>query len=94
MGGGLGGGSSNAAARPLALPVLAGVAVPMERLLCDRFRNWAADVPCFLNGGTQLELGRGGELYSLARYRATTPVLLVFPPVPVATGPAIRRAGP
>ncbi len=86
MGGGLGGGSSNAAAVLLALPVLAGVAIPMERL------QWIAhdlgsDVPFFLHGGTRLGVGRGGELYPQPDIHSL-PVLLIFPPVQVATGPA------
>jgi 4-diphosphocytidyl-2-C-methyl-D-erythritol kinase len=62
MGGGLGGGSSNAAAVLLALPALAGRRIAMDRLL----RIAAAlgsDVPFFLMGGTALGLSRGEELY-------------------------------
>jgi 4-diphosphocytidyl-2-C-methyl-D-erythritol kinase len=84
MGGGLGGGSSNAASVLLALPVLAGKIVPMERL------SWIAhelgsDVPFFLQGGTQLGVGRGGELYLQADVHLM-PILLVTPDIHVATG--------
>jgi 4-diphosphocytidyl-2-C-methyl-D-erythritol kinase len=86
LGGGLGGGSSNAAAVLLALPVLAGREIPMERL------QWMAlelgsDVPFFLFGGTRIGLGRGGEMYPQADVH-DRPILLVLPNVPVATGPA------
>jgi len=63
-GAGLGGGSSDAAAVLLALPVLAGRTVPMERLAALGARL-GSDVPFFLYGGTALGLGRGEELYPL-----------------------------
>jgi 4-diphosphocytidyl-2-C-methyl-D-erythritol kinase len=47
MGGGLGGGSSNAAAVLLALPVLAGKIVPLERLL-QMANEFGSDVPFFV----------------------------------------------
>ena len=63
-GGGLGGGSSNAAATLVALERLTG------RRLSDaaRFglaRRLGADVPLFLVGGTVLGVGRGDEVYAL-----------------------------
>ena len=64
MGAGLGGGSSNAAAVLLALPVLARHPVP----LADLHRIAAglgSDVPFFLYGGSALGLGRGEDLYPL-----------------------------
>lgn len=77
MGAGLGGGSSDAAAVLLALPVLAG-----KPLAADDLQTMAAklgsDVPFFLHGGTALGLSRGEELYPLpdqARARG----LLWFP---------------
>src|SRR5579863_5644225 len=64
MGAGLGGGSSNAAAVLLALPVLAGKCLPRDRL--HRIATQlGSDVPFFLQGGTALGLGRGEELYPL-----------------------------
>jgi 4-diphosphocytidyl-2-C-methyl-D-erythritol kinase len=64
IGGGLGGGSSNAAAVLLALPALA-----KQRLgpgVLHRLASWlGSDVPFFLYGGTALGLGRGTELYPL-----------------------------
>jgi 4-diphosphocytidyl-2-C-methyl-D-erythritol kinase len=64
MGGGLGGGSSNAAAVLLALPVLLGKRLPLEKLL-ELATELGSDVPFFLIGGTAVGLGRGTELYSL-----------------------------
>ncbi len=86
MGGGLGGGSSNAAAVLLALPVLAGRPIPMDRLTWIGY-GLGSDVPFFLNGGTQLGLGRGTELYSLRDIR-NQPMLLVSPGIQVSTGAA------
>jgi 4-diphosphocytidyl-2-C-methyl-D-erythritol kinase len=91
MGGGLGGGSSNAAAVLLALPVLAGREIPLARL------TWIAhelgsDVPFFLHGGTQIGLGRGGELYPQLDVIGD-PILLIAPGVQVPTGPAYAALG-
>ncbi len=91
MGGGLGGGSSNAAAALLALPVLAGKIVPIKRLL-EMAGEFGSDVPFFLHGGTQLGVGRGGELYPQGDVKPK-PILLVTPDVPVATGPAYAALG-
>ena len=63
-GAGLGGGSSDAAAVLLALPVLAGRVIPIGRLLALA-AQLGSDVPFFLRGGTALGLGRGEELYPL-----------------------------
>lgn len=64
MGAGLGGGSSNAAAVLLAIPALAGKAVPHAQLV--RFaETLGSDVPFFLLGGTAVAFGRGTELYPL-----------------------------
>jgi 4-diphosphocytidyl-2-C-methyl-D-erythritol kinase len=64
MGGGLGGGSSNAATVLLALPVLLRKKVPLEKLL-ELAAELGSDVPFFLIGGTAVGLGRGTELYPL-----------------------------
>jgi 4-diphosphocytidyl-2-C-methyl-D-erythritol kinase len=64
MGSGLGGGSSDAAAVLLALPVLAGKTLPMERLSALAGRL-GSDVAFFLHGGSALGMGRGEELYPL-----------------------------
>jgi 4-diphosphocytidyl-2-C-methyl-D-erythritol kinase len=91
MGGGLGGGSSNAAAVLLALPVLAGRYIPMDRL-SRLAHELGSDVPFFLHGGTQIGVGRGTELYRLADVRKE-PVLLVLPEVQVPTGAAYQALG-
>jgi 4-diphosphocytidyl-2-C-methyl-D-erythritol kinase len=91
MGAGLGGGSSNAAAVLLALPVLAGKAVSLDKLT-ELGTELGSDVPFFLTGGTALGLGRGNELYSLADIEEE-PILVVAPGVHVATGPAYQAMG-
>jgi 4-diphosphocytidyl-2-C-methyl-D-erythritol kinase len=91
MGGGLGGGSSNAASVLLALPVLAGRILPPEKLI-EIAAQLGSDVPFFLSGGTAMALDRGTELYDLPDI-AEQPVLLVSPGLHVATGPAYSALG-
>ena len=91
MGGGLGGGSSNAASVLLALPVLAGKLVPVDRLM-QLASDFGSDVPFFLHGGTQLGFGRGGELYPQADVHLK-PIVLVTPDIHVSTGPAYGALG-
>ncbi len=91
MGAGLGGGSSNAAAVLLALPVLARKLVSMEKLT-ELGSKLGSDVPFFLTGGTALGLGRGTELYALPDL-TEEPILVVAPSVHVATGPAYQALG-
>ena len=64
MGGGLGGGSSDAAAVLLALPVLAGKRLELPCLI-ELASALGSDVPFFLLGGRAVALGRGTELYPL-----------------------------
>jgi 4-diphosphocytidyl-2-C-methyl-D-erythritol kinase len=64
MGGGLGGGSSDAAAVLLALPVLAGRTLAIERLM-ELATQLGSDVPFFLLGGAAAGIGRGAELFPL-----------------------------
>jgi 4-diphosphocytidyl-2-C-methyl-D-erythritol kinase len=91
-GAGLGGGSSDAAAVLLALPVLAGKALAEDQ-------TWAiaaqlgSDVPFFLQGGTALGLGRGEELYPVPDRRATRG-LLVVPGVHSSSAEAYRDLSP
>ena len=87
-GAGLGGGSSDAAAVLLALPVLAGKHLKPEelhRLATDL----GSDVPFFLQGGTALGLGRGEELYPLPE-RSATKGLLITPNIHSGTAEAYR----
>ena len=87
-GAGLGGGSSDAAAVLLALPVLAGVRLPMEQLT-SLGAKLGSDVPFFLYGGTALGLGRGEEVYPLPDMSAAR-ALLVAPEVHSSTADAYR----
>jgi 4-diphosphocytidyl-2-C-methyl-D-erythritol kinase len=88
MGGGLGGGSSNAASVLLALPVLAGRALPLEVSLRIA-ASLGSDVPFFLLGGTALGMGRGTELYPLADL-PPEPLLIVSPGLHIATPEAYK----
>jgi 4-diphosphocytidyl-2-C-methyl-D-erythritol kinase len=86
MGGGLGGGSSNAAAVLLALPVLAGKRLDLDTL-SELGSQLGSDVPFFLTGGTALGLGRGTELYPLPDI-APDALMVVCPPVHSSTAKA------
>jgi len=88
MGAGLGGGSSDAAAVLLALPVLAGGVIPIEHLTAIA-RELGSDVPFFLMGGRAAGIGRGTELYSLPDIEPH-PALVVTPPIHVSTADAYR----
>jgi 4-diphosphocytidyl-2-C-methyl-D-erythritol kinase len=88
MGGGLGGGSSDAAAILLALPVLAGGDIPVEEIGA----SLGSDVPFFLEGGTAVGIGRGTEFYGLPDV-VEQEILLVSPGLHVATGPAYQALG-
>ncbi len=91
IGGGLGGGSSDAAAVLLGLPVLAG-GRPTLPALRDAAAQLGSDVPFFLLGGTALGVGRGEELYPLPEMRPASG-LLVFPGAGVPTADAYRWLG-
>lgn len=92
MGAGLGGGSSDAAAVLLALPVLAGRIVPLERL-CELSAQLGSDLTFFLLGGTAVGIGRGTELFPLPD-RPSRPGLLIAPRIAVSTADAYRRLSP
>lgn len=83
MGGGMGGGSSDAAAILLALPVLAGWNPPLAVLL-ELGAALGSDVPYFLLGGAAVAVGRGTELYPLPDLPARR-VLIVSPGVAIST---------
>lgn len=85
MGGGLGGGSTNAAAILLALPALLGKRVDVKRIAA----SLGSDVPFFLHGGTALGLGRGEELYPLPDLPAL-PGVLISPAIHVSTPDAYK----
>lgn len=88
MGGGLGGGSSDAAAVLLGLPALIGKTIAPGRL-AELALQLGADLPFFLEGGTALGLGRGEELYTLPDLPQTKGVL-VCPAVHVSTADAFQ----
>lgn len=85
MGGGLGGGSSDAAAVLLALPVLAGKTAPVREIAAEL----GSDVPFFLEGGTAVAVGRGTEFYNLPDL-AEQAILVAASGIHVATGPAYQ----
>lgn len=89
LGAGLGGGSSDAAAVLLALPVLAGRDLKPEKLM-DLAADLGSDVPFFLLGGTAVALGRGAELYPVWDAPAPRHGLLLTPDIHVSTAAAYR----
>lgn len=88
MGAGLGGGSTDAAAVLLALPVLAGGVIPISRLMAIG-RELGSDVPFFLVGGRAAGIGRGTELFPLPDIRGRHTVI-VAPGIHVSTAAAYR----
>jgi len=89
MGAGLGGGSSNAAAVLLALPVLARKIISPDQLHKIAV-ELGSDVPFFLNGGGALALGSGTEMYPFADIKAEW-ALLAIPPVHTSTAEAYAK---
>jgi 4-diphosphocytidyl-2-C-methyl-D-erythritol kinase len=94
VGGGLGGGSSNAATVLLALRELTGRPASVAELW-PVARSLGADVPYFLLGGLVVGLGRGDELIPLADAEEED-LLLVVPSSSVSTRAVFERfsAGP
>jgi 4-diphosphocytidyl-2-C-methyl-D-erythritol kinase len=92
MGGGLGGGSSDASAVLLALPVLAGKALAWP-VLARMAAELGSDVPFFLQGGRAVGIGRGTEVFPLPD-TPSRPGLLAIPDVPVSTAEAYRLLSP
>ncbi|MFN0100848.1 MAG: 4-(cytidine 5'-diphospho)-2-C-methyl-D-erythritol kinase [Bryobacteraceae bacterium] len=88
MGAGMGGGSSDAAAVLLGLPVLAGWRIPMETLV-RLGAELGSDIPFFLLGGTAVAVGRGTEIYPLPDFPAKR-VLVAAPAIHVSTPEAYR----
>jgi 4-diphosphocytidyl-2-C-methyl-D-erythritol kinase len=91
LGSGLGGGSSDAAAVLLALPVLTGHRIPLAQLT-ELAAELGSDVPFFLLGGTAVALGRGTELYPLPDAPPARG-LLVAPHSQISTAEAYRALG-
>jgi 4-diphosphocytidyl-2-C-methyl-D-erythritol kinase len=88
LGGGLGGGSSNAAAVLLALPMLLGKRLGIEKTM-ELAASLGSDVPFFLLGGTAVGLGRGTELYPLPDL-GSLPALVITPGIHVSTADAYQ----
>jgi 4-diphosphocytidyl-2-C-methyl-D-erythritol kinase len=88
VGGGLGGGSSNAAATLMGLTRLWGLGCGFD-LLFEVSKAMGSDVPFFLVGGTMLGAGRGEEIYPLPEVNCDT-LLLVNPGTSVSTGSAYQ----
>jgi 4-diphosphocytidyl-2-C-methyl-D-erythritol kinase len=89
MGAGLGGGSSDAAAVLLALPVLAGGTLTVE-CLSALASTLGSDVAFFLLGGTAVGIGRGTEVFPLPDGPPLAGVLIT-PPIHVSTADAYQR---
>ena len=88
--GGLGGGSSDAAAALVAVNQLANNAVPRAELLQFAARL-GSDVPFFVaGGGLELAWGHGERMVRLPPL-APAPALLLIPPVSVSTPDAYRQ---
>lgn len=87
--GGLGGGSSNAAAVLRGLDSLWKLGLGTAELH-PLARRLGADVPFFLVGGTALGLARGDEVYPLRR-QVSGRVVVVDPGRPVSTTAVFRR---
>jgi 4-diphosphocytidyl-2-C-methyl-D-erythritol kinase len=88
MGAGLGGGSSNAGVVLLALPVLAGRQVALQKLT-SLASELGSDVSFFLTGGTALASDRGTEIHGLPDISEEA-ILLICSGLHVATGPAYQ----
>lgn len=89
VGGGLGGGSSNAAAVLMALDRLWKLGLGPAGLHALA-RRLGADVPYFLYGGTALGLARGDEVFPLER-QLRAQVVIVDAGIPVSTAAVFRR---
>jgi 4-diphosphocytidyl-2-C-methyl-D-erythritol kinase len=90
-GGGLGGGSSNAATALLALQQLTG-GLASAAGLWELARQLGADVPYFLLGGTALGVGRGDEVVPLPELPERE-LVLVLPPVAIPTAEVFAALG-
>lgn len=83
VGGGMGGGSADAAGALLLLSRLWDLTLPGRRLR-ELAEGLGSDVPFFLQGGTALARGRGEDLVPLP-FAGARPILLGFPPFGTST---------
>ncbi|MFL6468514.1 MAG: 4-(cytidine 5'-diphospho)-2-C-methyl-D-erythritol kinase [Pyrinomonadaceae bacterium] len=86
IGGGLGGGSSNAAVTLIGLSKLWGLALKTEQLAVIA-GSIGSDVPFFLNGGTAIGTGRGEVVRQIDEFRANY-MIIVTPNIQVSTANA------
>jgi 4-diphosphocytidyl-2-C-methyl-D-erythritol kinase len=87
-GGGLGGGSSNAAVALVGLARLWELETD-RRALAEIGATLGADVPFFLTGGTALGTGRGTDIHALPD-APPQQLLIVTPPIEVSTAAAYK----
>jgi 4-diphosphocytidyl-2-C-methyl-D-erythritol kinase len=88
-GGGLGGGSSNAAAALFGYLQLVGRKLPMA-VLIELAASLGADVPIFLFGGRALGAGRGDEIYPLPDIKKLALLIVAPRDIRVPTPDAFR----
>jgi 4-diphosphocytidyl-2-C-methyl-D-erythritol kinase len=88
-GGGLGGGSSNAAAALFGYLQLIGRKLPMA-VLIELAASLGADVPIFLFGGRALGAGRGDEIYPLPDIKKLALLIVAPRDIRVPTADAFR----
>lgn len=89
VGGGLGGGSSNAAAMLRALDALFELGLPTARL-ASVAAGLGSDIPFLVHGGSAIVGGLGDRIEPLA-HTPRAHVALVFPEVPCPTAQVYRR---
>jgi len=89
VGGGMGGGSSDAAGTLVLLDRLWGTGAPREQIHAIA-AGLGSDVAFFLTGGTALGRGRGERIEPLEGIEET-PLLLGFPPFGIPTAEVYRR---
>ncbi|MGH9775726.1 MAG: 4-(cytidine 5'-diphospho)-2-C-methyl-D-erythritol kinase [Candidatus Acidiferrales bacterium] len=90
--GGLGGGSSDAAAALIGMLRLTGKKIPLGRLN-EIAAGLGADVPFFLLGGRALGVNRGDEIYPLAETPKRSIVVISPREIAVSTREAFEWAG-
>jgi 4-diphosphocytidyl-2-C-methyl-D-erythritol kinase len=91
MGGGLGGGSSNAATTLIGLNRLWSLGASVEEL-AEAGAFLGSDVPFFLTGGTAIGMGRGTQIEAMPDIRAGC-ILIVTPEAHVSTAEAYAGLG-